>query len=191
MDTTALLPDDHKVTLTWTTTAIDEYERTFTLGELREAVGAERGRENEQAGPDLEDDLDLLRESWLGDHEDEGSNLIEFTREITGHTRLGLKALPEYTVTVDDSEDERECPHTYVLHAPDLDAAIALATAHHTESFPADYPAGSTPPNVLTGPWWTFTGAPNWPAQLPGRAWNDLRENEDLLKRAYTMAGAR
>jgi hypothetical protein len=191
MDITTLLSDDHEVTLTWTTTAIHEYSRTFTLGQLREAVDAERGLRNGEAAPDLAGDLDLLEESWLGDYEDEGSSLIECTREITGHTRLGLQALPEYTVTVDDSDDDRECPHTYVLHAPDLDTAIALATAHHTESFPADYPAGSTPPDVLTGPWWTFTGIPSWPAQLSGRPWSDLRGEQDLLGRAYAIAGAR
>jgi hypothetical protein len=193
----ALLPDDHQVTLTWTTTAIDEHTRTFTLSELREAVGAARDKLGDPHHPDITEDLHLLSESWLADYEDDGGSLIEFTRQITEHTDIGLPLLPVFTVTIAGPErHDGEKPYTYVLHAPDLDAARTLALAHHIaeQELGLDWATGQQQePDaiVVEGQWDTFPAAPSWPADLPGRAWNDLRDQQDLLQRAYAMAGAR
>jgi len=196
MDIT-LLPDGHPVTLTWTTTAIDEYSRTFTLGELREAVNALRGQPGPPYDPEITEDLFWLCESWLADYEDDGGSLIDFTREITDNTDISLPVLPVHTVTIAGPErHDGEKPYTYCLHAADLADARALALAHHIEQQElADdwYTGGTCEPDaiVIEGEWDTFEGAPTWPADLPGRAWHDLREDPDLLTRAYTPAGAR
>lgn len=198
MDTPPL-SDDHPVTLTWTTTAIDEYTRTFTLGELRDAVNtAGRDLFDRRPGhPDITDDLYLLRDSWLADYEDEGGSLIEFTREITEHTDISLPELPVFTVTIAGPErHDGEKPYTYALHAPDLPTARALALEHHIdEQELALDPATGTPREpdalVVEGQWDTFEGAPTWPEDLPGRAWNDLRDDPQMLEAAYRTAAHR
>lgn len=193
----ALLPDDHPVTLTWTTTAIDEHTRTFTLGELREAVDAERDKLGDLHHPDITEDLYLLSESWLADYEDDGGSLIEFTRDITDNTDISLPALPVFTVTIAGPErHDGEKPYTYALHAPDLQAARALALEHHIneQELAVDWATGAPrDPDtlVIEGEWDTFEGAPTWPQDLPGNAWSDLREDADLLERAYRTAAAR
>lgn len=189
MDTT-LIPEDRQVTVTWTTTSTVEYEHTFTFGELREAVNGERTRYGHRHHPDLTDDIGLLAESWLADYEDEDGSETEFTRELTYTTDISLPVLPVFTVSLDDSDDERECPHTYVLHAPDLQAATALAIARFKETFPAEYPDPDCAPDVLTGTWWTFPGQPSWPKDMSGREWDDLRGDQQLLERAYRAAVA-
>lgn len=196
MDTTALLPDDRPVTLTWTTTTTTEHILTVPYSELREALGRERDRYGRAHHPDLAPDLDLLEESWLGDYEEKGS-LVEFTRSIQDHDLPDPPRLAVHTVTVRGSErHDGEGGYTYVLHAPDLDAARDLVLAHHIAGHGEDVDActgGPREPDVVVaeGRWDTFTGAPAWPADLPGRAWTDLREDRDMLTRAYTLAGAR
>ena len=193
----ALRSDDQQVTLTWRTAAIDEYTRTFTLGELRDAVNAERDANGYAKHPDITDDLYLLCESYLADYEENGGTLVSFDREIAEHTDIRLPALPVFTVTVAGPErHDGEKPYTYVLHAADLDQARALALAHHIDEDELDVDPHSGAPRdpdafVVEGQWDTFTGLPAWPANLPGCAWNDLRENENLLTRAYAAAGAR
>ncbi|HEV2633545.1 MAG TPA: hypothetical protein VGX23_00270 [Actinocrinis sp.] len=193
--TTNPLPDDHPVTMTWTTTTTEEYQHTFTLGELREAL------RSQPLTPaplplDISDELDALNDSWLADFEDEPGALIEFTRQITETTDISLPTLTVQTVTVAGPErHDGEKPYTYCLHATDLDAARALALAHHIEQNELTYDwetGGTCDPDalVIEGAWETFTGAPTWPADLPGRAWNDLREDEQLLARAYRTAAA-
>jgi len=103
---------------------------------------------------------------------------------------LDQHELAVHTVTVDDSDEERYCPHTYLVHAHDLDAARTVAREHHMATFCADYRPGSAPPDVIEGRWWTFTGIPTWPAELAGRTWQDLREDQVLLARARELADA-
>ena len=195
---TVLPSDDRPVTVSWTTTAIDRYEHTFTLGELREAVNAERGSLGDAKHPDITEDLDLLCESWLADYEQENvGDLVSFDREISHHTDISVPGLPEHTVSIAGPErHDGEKPYTYVLHAPDLDAARALALAYHCAEVEHELdPATGAPktPDVIVveGAWDTFTGAPTWPQDLPGFAWSDLRGNQDLLTQARTIAGAR
>jgi hypothetical protein len=197
MDTT-LLPDEHPVTLTWTTTAIDRYEHTFTLGELREAVNTERESVGDAKHPDITEDLDLLCESWLADYEQQNvGTRASFYREISHHTGVSLPPLPVHTVSIAGPErHDGEKPYTYVLHAADLEQARTLALAYHCAEVEHELdPATGAPktPDVIVveGVWDTFTGAPTWPRDLPGFAWSDLRGNQDLLTRAYTEAGAR
>lgn len=193
----ALLGDDHKVTVTWRTAAIDEYTHTFTLGELRDAVNAERDALGYSKHPDITEDLYLLCETYLADYEQNGGSLVSFDREIAEHSDIRLPVLPVFTVTVAGPErHDGEKPYTYVLHAADLPQARALALAHHIAENELDMERDSGAPCdpnafVVEGAWDTFPGPPAWPANLPGRAWNDLRENEDLLGRAYATAGAR
>jgi hypothetical protein len=191
--TTNLLPDDHPVTMTWTTTTTEEYQHTFTIGELREALRSQP-LARDPLPLDLNDELDALNDSWLADYEDEPGSLIEFTRQITDTTDISLTVLPAHTVTIAGPErHDSEKPYTYCLRATDLDTARALA--HHIEQNELTYDwetGGTCEPDalVIEGEWDTFTGAPTWPADLPGRAWNDLREDEQLLERAYRMAAA-
>lgn len=193
---TRLLPDDHEVTLAWTTTATDAYERTFTLGELREAINTERRRLGEAQHPDIGEDLHLLTDSFLADHEDGGS-LVEFTREITDTPDISLPTLPEFTVTVAGPErHDGEAPYTYCLHAADEPTARALALEHHIaeQELGVDWATGQQrDPDavIIDGPWDTFPSAPSWPQDLPGRAWSDLRTDTDLLARAYRTAAQR
>lgn len=193
----ALLSDDHKVTVTWRTAAIDEYTHTFTLGELRDAVNAERGALGYAKHPDITEDLYLLCETYLADYEQNGGSLVSFDREIAEHSDIRLPVLPVFTVTVAGPErHDGEKPYTYVLRAADLPQARALALEHHIDENELDVDRDSGAPRdpdafVVEGAWDTFPGPPPWPEDLPGRAWNDLRENEDLLARAYATAGAR
>jgi hypothetical protein len=194
----ALRSDEQKVTVTWRTAAIDEYTHTFTLGELRDAVNAERDAHGYAKHPDIAEDLYLLCESWLADYEpQDGGTLVSFDREIADHTDISLPVLPVFTVTVAGPErHDGEKPYTYVLHAADLPQARALALAHHIAENELDVDRDSDAPSdpdvlVIEGQWDTFPGPPPWPQDLPGRAWNDLRGNEDLLTRAYATAGAR
>jgi hypothetical protein len=195
---TTLPTDRHPVTLTWRTTAIDEYSRTCTVGELREAVNAERDRLGDAKHPDIAEDLHLLCERWLADNEQENiGTRVSFTRVIAQHTDISLPELPVHTVSISGPErHDGEKPYTYVLRAADLDQARTLALAIHCAQVELDLdPATGVPktPDVIVveGEWDTFTGAPPWPQDLPGRAWNDLRGNEGLLKRAHRMAGVR
>jgi hypothetical protein len=193
----ALRSDEQQVTVTWRTAAIDEYTHTFTLGELRNAVNAARDALGYAKHPDIAEDLYLLCESWLADYEQNGGSLVSFDREIAEHTDISLPALPVFTVTIAGPErHDGEKPYTYVLHAADLPHACTLALAHHVAENELDVDRDSDAARdpdafVVEGQWDTFPGPPPWPADLPGRAWNDLRGNEDLLKRAYATAGAR
>jgi hypothetical protein len=190
---TALPPDDHPVTVTWTTTAVDEHTLTLPYGELREAVNELRDRYGRAHHPDLADDLDLLEMSWLGDYEEDGS-AGDFERSIVHYDLPALPRLAVFTVSLDDAYgDDHECAHTYVLHAPGQHMSHTLALAAH-----ADYHGRGADPeidpeeadcvSVLEGEWWTFPGVPSWPATLSGRTWMDLRGDEHLLERAYRMA---
>jgi hypothetical protein len=189
MTTTLLIPDDRPVTLTWHTTTVEEHCLTLTYGELREAITRKRDRDGRPHHPDLTGDLDLLEYSWLGDYEDDGS-ISEFTRTLDGHDLPPVPQLPVFTVSLDDSDDERECPHTYVLCAADLETATTLAITYYKDTYPAEYPDPDSAPDVLTGTWWTFPGEPAWPRQMSGREWTDLRSDEQLLERAYRTAAA-
>lgn len=197
MNPTALLPDDHEVTVIWTTTATDAFERTFTLGELRAAVATERGRLGDADHPDIAEDLHLLTDSFLADHEEGGGSLVEFTREITEHTDISLPVLPVFTVTVAGPErHDGEAPYTYCLHAADEPAARTLALEHHIaeQELAVDWATGAAcDPDavIIDGPWDTFPGPPSWPQDLPGRTWSDLRTDTDLLQRVYRTAAAR
>ena len=128
----ALRSDDQKVTLTWRTAAIDEYTHTFTLGELREAVNAERDANGYAKHPDITDDLYLLCESYLADHEQEnGGALVSFDREIAemterfkritledlGHVRL---VRPEVVIEVAFDQIQRSHRHDsgYAMRFP-------------------------------------------------------------------------
>lgn len=189
-----LLPcDERPVTLTWTTTVTEEHRARVPFGELRAAIDSHRNLAGVPHHPDYAADLDLLTESWLGDYEQDGGSPVDFDRAITGHDLPELAHLSVFTVSLDDAEpgEARECPHTYVLHAPDLETASALAIAHHRESFPADYPPDAAGPELLDGPWWTFPGAPSWPADLTGRTWSDLRADAAVIERAHRIAAAR
>jgi hypothetical protein len=195
MDATAVLTDDFPVTVTWTTTATDEYDHTFTLGELREAVNTARDRRGYARHPDITDDLYLLRESWLSDYEDDGGCCVEFTRDITDNTDISLPPLAEFTVTVESAHTGETSLFIYCLHAPDLDTARTLALAHciEEEDLGIGYGGARITPDAQAaeGDWCTFPGVPPWPADLPGRGWTDLRADADMLTRAYTPAGAR
>lgn len=194
MDCAAPLLDEYPVTVTWTTNAIDEYEYTFTLGELREAVNAERDRHGHARHPDITDDLHLLVDSWLSDYEDDGGSCVEFTRDITDYTDISLPDLPVFTVTIESGHTGETSVFIYCLHAPDLDAARALALAHCVREQDLGIGYGGMPitpdATVTEGDWCTFPGSPPWPADLPGRAWTDLRADADMLTLAYTPADA-
>jgi hypothetical protein len=185
-------PDDHPVTLSWITASIERHERTVPFGLLRTYLDHARERAGRPHQPDYARDFDLLKDTWLGVHE---SEILDYRhiRRITGHDLPPLPRLGVFTVSVDDAEpgEDRECPHSYVLHAPDLETACTLATAHHMEHFSADYPPRAAPPAILEGAWWTFPGAPSWPAGLSGRTWTDLRGESDVLERAYRTAAGR
>ncbi|MBR7830626.1 hypothetical protein KDK95_30270 [Actinospica sp. MGRD01-02] len=184
-------PDDLPVTLSWITASIERHEHTVPFGTLRTYLDhAERS--GRPGHPDYARDFDLLKDTWLAVHERE---ILDYRhiRRITGHDLAPLARLGVFTVSVDDADpgEEKECPHTYVLHAPDLESACTLATAHHMGHFSADYPPGSTPPSILESRWWTFPGAPSWPADLSGRTWTDLRGESELLERAYRTGAGR
>jgi hypothetical protein len=194
MDTT-LIPEDHPVTLTWNSTTVEEHTLTLTYAELRAEIDHLRDREGLPWHPDLARDLYLLEETWLGDHEDDGA-LAEFERTVTGHDLPPLPELPTFTVTVAGSErHDGEAGYTYALHAPDLERAKRLVLKHHIaeneEDIGIDGEACDPDVIVVEGPWDTFDGAPAWPADLPGRAWTDLRAERGLLERAYRMGKAR
>jgi hypothetical protein len=194
MDIT-FLPDEHEVTIRWTSTEVTDHEHTFTYGELREAVNSERRQRGHALHPDITRDLDLLEESFLGEYE-EDSHPAGLDRDIDTHDLPGLPELPVHTVTV--AGDERhygEPASTYVLHAPTPDTARTLVIEHFTTTCEKDREAGTDEvcdPDVIVveGPWHTFPGAPHWPKDLPGRIWTDVREDEQLLERAYRMAAA-
>ncbi|WP_034261820.1 hypothetical protein [Actinospica robiniae] len=186
MDTT-LIPDDLPVTVTWNTVTTTEHSLTLPYGELREEIGRLRARHGRPPDPDLAGDLDLLEQNWLGAHESDGAP-SDFERSVTSHNLPPLPTLPSYTVSLDDSDEETPCPHTYVLHAPNLATAVALALTRFAEEFPNDYLRPGTGPSVLDGGWWTFPGTPSWPSELSGRTWEDLRADEHLLDAAYRQA---
>jgi hypothetical protein len=182
-----LIPEDRAVTLTWRTTTLEKRTLTLPYSQPREAVNGLRDRAGLAHQPDLGGDLRLLEENRLGDYEEDGS-LREVTRALDGHDLPAAAQLPVFTVSLDDSDDERECPHTHVLHAPDLQAATALVIAHYRQTFPAEYPDPDCAPDVLEGTWWTFPGAPSWPREMSGREWSDLRGQEHLLEQADQAA---
>jgi len=185
-----IAPDERPVTLAWITATIERHERTVPFGTLRTYLDRARERAGRPRHPDYARDLDLLKDTWLGVHE---SEILDYRhlRRITGHDLPPVPRPSVFTVTVDDAGpgEERECPHSYVLNAPDLETACSLAAVHHMEHFSADYPPGSTVPATIPGKWWTFPGAPSWPQDLDGRTWTDLRADERMLERAY-QAGA-
>ena len=185
------LPEDRPVTLTWITATIERHERTMPFGTLRTYLDHARERAGRPHLPDYARDLDLLKDTWLGVHESEIRD-YRHIRRITGHDLPPTPRPKVFTVSVDDAEprEDRECPHTYVLHAPDLETAGRLAIAHHAARPSADNPPSGPPPGIIPGPWWTFPGAPGWPADLDGRTWTDLRADSGMLERAYRMAAA-
>ena len=186
------IPDDQKITLIWSTTTVLDYTATFTLGELREAVNAEHTRHGGPAHSGISDDLHLLEDAWLGDYEDEGNGaLVQFTREVTGAPKIPMPALAVFTVTVEGPErHDGEAPYTYVLHAADGQAARALALTRHIRDYELDIdPLTDEPADpdaaIVEGPEDTFPGVPEWPADTPGRAWNDLRTDAEALTAAH------
>jgi hypothetical protein len=179
------IPDDQPITLTWTTTTVTAYQRTFTYAQLRDAVNAVRARYGHPTSPHIGDDLHLLDENWLDDFETDGE-VEDLNREIDAPD-FALEDLPVFTVTI-ESPDGGEKPTTYVLPADSLDAARRLALAWHStanELHSADAETGAPDVRVVEGPWDTFRGEPIWPADLPGRAWNDLRTDPAFLALAY------
>lgn len=193
--TTTALPDDHPVTLTWTTTTTDEFSHTFTLRELRDAVNSERATCGRIHHPDITHDLDLLSDSFLSDYEDDGGSLVEFTREIHDHTDIALPDLPVFTVTVESAHTGETNVYIYALHASDLDTARLLALPYCITEQGLGIGYGGEPitpdATVADGTWCTFPGAPPWPADLPGRSWTDLREDTSMIALAYALAGTR
>ena len=185
------LRDDRPVTLTWITATIERHEHTVPFGLLRTYLDRARERAGRPHLPDYARDLDLLKDTWLGVHETE---ILDYRhiRRITGHDLPQILRMPVFTVSVDDAEprEDRKCPHTYVLHAPDLENAGRLAIAHHTARPSVDNLPDCPPPEIIPGPWWTFPGTPGWPADLDGRTWTDLRADSGMLERAYRMAAA-
>jgi hypothetical protein len=189
-------PAEHKrplVTLTWTTTTVQEYRATFPAAVLRQAVNAERERLHQPTDPDFQEDLDLLAESWLADHEPEMGGLLEFDREVTEHRTRPVPPMPAFTVTIEGPErHDGEKPFTYVLHAPHGKAARRVALEHHIRAQELDLDAEGQPTipdaRAVEGPAETFDGPPPWPAHTPGRAWNDLRQNLQALAAAVTAA---
>ena len=197
MDIT-LPPDDHQVTLRWTTSALEDHEHTFTYGELREAVNSERRQRGRALHPDISRDLDLLEDSFLGEYEeDQFPNGFDRDLDLDSLDLPALPELPVHTVTVTGDERHYQEPgSTYVLHAPSPQAARTLVIEHFIATCEKDRDAGTgehCDPDVLVmeGPWDTFPGAPTWPANMPGRVWTDLREDEQLLERAYRIAAQR
>lgn len=185
-------PDDHPVTLHWITAAIERHEHTVPFGLLSTYLDHARERAGRPHQPDYARDFDLLKDTWLGVHE---SEILDYRhiRRITGHDLPPLPGLGVFTVSVDDAEpsEENQCPHTYVLRAPDLATAGRLAIAHHTARPSADNRPDRPAPEIIPGPWWTFPGPPNWPADLDGRTWTDLRADGRLLERAYRIGAGR
>jgi len=188
-------PDDRPVTLAWITATIERHERTVAFGTLRTYLDHARQRAGRPEHPDYARDLDLLKDTWLGVHE---SEILDYRhiRRITGHDLPPLPRLATFTVTVAGSErHDGEAGYTYALHAPDLETAKRLVLeyhiAEHEEDIGIDGEACDPDVIVVEGPWDTFDGAPCWPGNLPGRAWTDLREETDLLERAYRMGVVR
>jgi hypothetical protein len=189
-------PDDRPVTLMWITAAIERHERTVPFGTLRTYLDHARARTGRTRHPDYTRDLDLLKDTWLGVHE---SEILDYRhiRRITGHDLPALPRLSTFTVTVAGSErHDGEAGYTYALHAPDLATAKQLVLERHIAEHEEDIDLFTGEPRVpdvivVEGPWDTFEGAPTWPADLPGRAWADLRTDADLLERAYLLGAAR
>lgn len=195
------IPEDQQITLTWSTREVIEYTHEFTYGWLRDAVNAERAREGQPpvAGPDISGELGYLEHSWLADYEDEDDGgLGTFRRQISQiPAELRVPSLREFTVTLSGSErEDGEAPFTYVLYAQTLDDARALAVAFHvTDGTDLDTAVGwsqaAADIQIVDGPYDTFAGAPSWPADLPGRGWNDLRHNARLRTAAYHLIDQR
>lgn len=188
-------PDDRPVTLAWITATIERHERTVPFGTLRTYLDHARQRAGRPEHPDYARDLDLLKDTWLGVHE---SEILDYRhiRRITGHDLPPVPRLGVFTVTVIGEERTYGEPgSTYVVHAPDMDAAKALVTEHFITTCEKDIGIDREPcdPDVIVveSPWDTFDGAPAWPADLPGRAWTDLRDDTDLLERAHRMGAVR
>ncbi|WP_034270831.1 hypothetical protein [Actinospica robiniae] len=184
---TTLISDEHPVTVTWTTVTTEKHSLTLPYGQLREEIDRRRARRGRPRHPDLAGDLDLLEDDYRADHEEHGT-AGDFERSVTGHDLPPIPGLPVFTVSLDDSDEELVCAHTYVLHAPDLPSAITLAANRFAQEFPDEYLRPGTRPSVLNGDWWTFPGAPSWPSDLSGRTWEDLRGDEQLLAAAYGQA---
>ena len=123
-------PDERPVTLAWITATIERHERTVPFGTLRTYLDHARERAGRPAHPDYARDFDLLKDTWLGVHETEILD-YRYLRRITRHDLPPVPALPTYTVTVIGEERFYGEPgSTYVVHAPDLQAAKELVTEY-------------------------------------------------------------
>ena len=189
-------PDQRPVTLTWITATIERHERTVPFGTLRTYLDHARERVGRPEHPDYARDLDLLKDTWLAVHETE---ILDYRhiRRITGHDLPTAPRLAVFTVTVIGEERHYGEPaSTYVVSAPDLQAAKTLVTEHFIATCEKDLDLATgeeRDPEVIVveGPLDTFDGTPRWPEDAPGHAWTDLREDAEMLERAYRIRPAR
>lgn len=104
---------------------------------------------------------------------------------VNDNDRFGM---PTFTVTVAGGErHDGEKGFTYVLYAPNLPTAQEWMRARHIRDYEEEIdPVTREPrdPDVITVRHETFAGAPDWPEDTAGKAWNDMRGDQELVAMA-------